>query len=139
MRTRAYRSEPAAAAARGGPRTGSADRAPAPDAAAAVDVVERLDAEGLLPAIVFIFSRAGCDAAVQQCLDAGCASTTPEERAEIRADRRGALRRACPTTDLDVLGYDEFLRRPRARASPRTTPGMLPAFKEVVEELFSRA
>ena len=27
-----------------------------------VDVVERLDAEGLLPAITFIFSRAGCDA-----------------------------------------------------------------------------
>src|SRR5215469_11370697 len=32
------------------------------------DVVFRLDASGLLPAITFIFSRAGCDAAVQQCL-----------------------------------------------------------------------
>src|SRR6478609_5714401 len=31
------------------------------------DVVERLDAMGLLPAIVFVFSRVGCDAAVTQC------------------------------------------------------------------------
>src|SRR5205814_3421949 len=35
------------------------------------DVVDRLDREGLLPAILFVFSRAGCDAAVQQCLHAG--------------------------------------------------------------------
>src|SRR5215469_1790633 len=47
------------------------------------DVIERLDAEGLLPAITFIFSRAGCDAAVQQCLAAGLRLTTPEESAEI--------------------------------------------------------
>ena len=41
-----------------------------------VDVVERLDAEGLLPAIMFIFSRKGCDAAVQQCLSANLRLTT---------------------------------------------------------------
>src|SRR5689334_25290599 len=35
------------------------------------EVIERLDAEGLLPAITFIFSRAACEAAVQQCLYAG--------------------------------------------------------------------
>ena len=29
-----------------------------------VEVIERLDREALLPAITFIFSRAGCDAAV---------------------------------------------------------------------------
>ena len=46
-------------------------------------MIERLDAEGLLPAITFIFSRAGCDAAVQQCLAAGLRLTTPEESAEI--------------------------------------------------------
>ena len=42
-------------------------------------------AQGLLPAIVFIFSRVGCDAAVQQCLNANLRLTTPEERDEIRA------------------------------------------------------
>src|SRR4029453_3542650 len=40
---------------------------------------------GLLPAILFIFSRAGADAAVQQCMQAGLRLTTPDERAEIRA------------------------------------------------------
>ena len=47
------------------------------------EVIDRLDRAGLLPAITFIFSRAGCDAAVQQCLDAGLRLTTPEEAAEI--------------------------------------------------------
>ena len=42
-----------------------------------VDVIERLDAAGLLPAITFIFSRTGCDAAVLQCLAAGLRLTTP--------------------------------------------------------------
>src|SRR5438034_3018572 len=45
------------------------------------DIVERLDREGLLPAILFIFSRAGCDAAVQQCMQAGLRLTTPGGRA----------------------------------------------------------
>ncbi|HEX7738313.1 MAG TPA: DEAD/DEAH box helicase, partial [Marmoricola sp.] len=49
------------------------------------EVVDRLDAAGLLPAIVFIFSRVGCDAAVQQCLNANLRLTTPEERDEIFA------------------------------------------------------
>ena len=34
------------------------------DTPSRVDVVERLDRAGLLPAIMFVFSRAGCDAAV---------------------------------------------------------------------------
>ena len=61
------------------------------------DVIDRLDREGLLPAIVFIFSRVGCDAAVTQCLDAGVRLTTPEERDEIYAFVEAALPRTCPT------------------------------------------
>ena len=61
------------------------------------DVIERLDAEGLLPAITFIFSRAGCDAAVQQCLAAGLRLTTPEEAGEIAEDRPRPGPRAWPT------------------------------------------
>ncbi len=48
-------------------------------------MVERLDAEGLLPAIMFIFSRKGCDAAVQQCLSTNLRLTNAAERDEIRA------------------------------------------------------
>src|SRR6476659_987957 len=49
------------------------------------DVVELLDRANLLPAIFFIFSRAGCDGAVQQLRRSGVRLTTHEERLEIRA------------------------------------------------------
>src|SRR5689334_16056692 len=65
----------------GNPRRGRSRRGPV---AYRSDIVDRLDREGLLPAILFIFSRAGCDAAVQQCLHAGLRLTTPDERTEIR-------------------------------------------------------
>ncbi|WP_327038178.1 DEAD/DEAH box helicase [Micromonospora maris] len=100
------------------------------------DIVERLDREGLLPAILFIFSRAGCDAAVQQCLAAGLRLTSPEERAEIRRVVESRVT-AIPGEDLSVLGYWEWLDGlERGLASHHA--GMLPAFKEVVEELFVR-
>jgi len=98
------------------------------------DVVERLDSDGLLPAILFIFSRAGCDAAVQQCLHAGLRLTEPEERSRIRhiVETRTA---AIPAEDLSVLGYWEWLNG-LERGLAAHHAGMLPAFKEVVEELF---
>jgi ATP-dependent RNA helicase HelY len=99
------------------------------------EVISRLDASGLLPAITFIFSRAGCDAAVAQCLAAGLRLTTPEEAAAIQqtAERRTA---DIPPEDLTVLGYGEWLDGLR-RGIAAHHAGMLPAFKEVVEELFS--
>jgi ATP-dependent RNA helicase HelY len=99
------------------------------------EVIERLDAEGLLPAITFIFSRAGCDAAVQQCLAAGLRLTTPEESAEIArvvAARTAGLADA----DLAVLGYADWLTGLR-RGIAAHHAGLLPTFKEVVEELFA--
>jgi ATP-dependent RNA helicase HelY len=100
------------------------------------DVIERLDRDGLLPAIVFIFSRAGCAAAVQQCVQAGLRLTAPDERAEIRAvvERRTSH---LPAEDLQVLGYWEWLDS-LERGLAAHHAGMLPAFKEVVEELFVR-
>jgi ATP-dependent RNA helicase HelY len=100
------------------------------------DVVERLDREGLLPAILFIFSRAGCDAAVQQCLHAGLRLTTPDERAEIRAVAE-ARTSEISAEDLQVLGYWEWLEG-LERGLAAHHAGMLPAFKEIVEELFVR-
>ena len=47
------------------------------------EIIEKLQRENLLPAITFIFSRMGCDAAVKQCLAAGIKLTNTEERAEI--------------------------------------------------------
>ena len=99
------------------------------------DVIARLDASGLLPAITFIFSRAGCNAAVEQCLAAGLRLTTPEEAEAIQrtAERRTA---DIPPEDLAVLGYGEWLDGLR-RGIAAHHAGMLPAFKEVVEELFA--
>ncbi|SDI13563.1 ATP-dependent RNA helicase HelY [Sinosporangium album] len=104
-----------------------------PDRAA---VIERLDAEGLLPAITFIFSRAGCDAAVMQCLYAGIRLTDEQERHEIRqiVDERTAH---LPDEDLAVLGFLEW-RDCLERGLAAHHAGMLPTFKEVVEELFTR-
>ena len=98
------------------------------------EVIGRLDAAGLLPAITFIFSRAGCDAAVRQCLDAGLRLTTPEEAEAITgiAERRTA---DIPESDLPVLGYGEWLTGLQ-RGIAAHHAGLLPSFKEVVEELF---
>ena len=100
------------------------------------EVVEQLDRAGLLPAIVFIFSRVGCDAAVQQCLNANLRLTSPAERDEIYAfvsERCSDL----PEEDLQVLGYHEFLDG-LTRGIAAHHAGMLPKFKECVEELFLR-
>ncbi|WP_035851358.1 DEAD/DEAH box helicase [Kitasatospora azatica] len=98
------------------------------------DVIDRLDAEGLLPAITFIFSRAGCEAAVQQVLHSGLRLNSESERLQVRTiveDRCAAI----PDEDLHVLGYYEWLDA-LERGVAAHHAGMLPRFKEVVEELF---
>ena len=97
---------PGGGSARGG-RSGGGGR-PFPRAAPRAAVIERLDRAGLLPAIVFIFSRAGCEAALQQVVNAGVRLTSPAEHARIRAvveERCAAL----PPQDLDVLGFWPWL------------------------------
>ncbi|MGV9314488.1 DEAD/DEAH box helicase [Streptomyces sp. NPDC003691] len=100
------------------------------------EVIERLDAEGLLPAITFIFSRAGCEAAVQQCLYAGLRLNDDTARLRVReiVEERTA---AIPSEDLNVLGYYEWLEG-LERGIATHHAGMLPTFKEVVEDLFVR-
>src|SRR5215217_1830617 len=73
-----------------------------------VDVLDRLDGAGLLPAIVFIFSRVGCDAAVEQCLRSGIKLTTPEERDEIFAFVEGECA-DLPDHARALRGYRDFL------------------------------
>ncbi|OBB82880.1 DEAD/DEAH box helicase [Mycobacterium colombiense] len=99
------------------------------------DVIASLDSEGLLPAITFVFSRAGCDAAVQQCLRSPLQLTTQEERAQIAEvieHRCGDLADA----DLGVLGYYEW-REGLLRGLAAHHAGMLPVFRHTVEELFT--
>ena len=100
-----------------------------------VETLELLVRNNLVPAIHFIFSRAGCDDAARSCLDAGLALTSPEDRVEVRriaSERLAAL----DSDDLDVLGYESFLRQLEAGIGAHHA-GMLPAMKEVVEACFT--
>jgi ATP-dependent RNA helicase HelY len=117
---------------RGGSRGQNRGRHQLPSRA---QVVERLDAAALLPAIVFIFSRVGCDAAVNQCLDADIRLTTPAEREEIHAFVEERCSRI-PDEDLHAVGYHDFLDG-LGRGVAAHHAGMLPTFKECVEELFA--
>jgi ATP-dependent RNA helicase HelY len=99
------------------------------------DVIGTLDREGLLPAITFVFSRVGCDAAVKQCLRSSLRLTSDEERVRIAEiiDRRTAdLNEA----DLVVLDYHEW-REALLRGLAAHHAGMLPTFRHTVEELFT--
>jgi ATP-dependent RNA helicase HelY len=68
------------------------------------DVVERLDADGLLPAIYFLFSRAGCDDAVEQILRSGLRLNGAAEGNSIRSQVLEATR-DIPDEDLAALGF----------------------------------
>ena len=99
------------------------------------DVIALLDQEGLLPAITFVFSRAGCDAAVKQCLRSPLRLTSDSERARIAEviDRRCA---DLDDADLVVLGYYEW-REGLLRGLAAHHAGLLPVFRHTVEELFT--
>lgn len=100
------------------------------------EIVEILEEEDLLPAIFFVFSRAGCEAGVKACQSYNVRLTTTEEKQEIRR----LAEEKCyniPEEDLSTLGYFEWLSG-LERGVAAHHAGMLPAFKEVVEELFLR-
>ncbi len=99
-------------------------------------VVYRLSQSKMLPAIYFIFSRAGCDAAVMHCRDDGLDLTTPEEKAVIEEQ---ALERAAwlPEEDLRVFGFGHFLDSLKLGLAAHHA-GLLPIFKEIVEDLFAQ-
>jgi len=100
------------------------------------EMVEQLDRAALLPAIVFIFSRVGCDAAVKQLLGSGLTLTRPEEQSEIAGVLASHLGGLDPA-DLKALDYPRFAEA-LIRGVAAHHAGMLPAFKGCVEECFVR-
>ena len=100
------------------------------------EVIEKLQRQALLPAITFIFSRAGCDAAVRECLSSGLRLTSPEERSEISAIA-AKFTKNLSHDDLEILGFRDWLSAlERGIASHHA--GLLPSFKLAVEECFQR-
>jgi ATP-dependent RNA helicase HelY len=100
-----------------------------------IETVDRLDDEGMLPAIYFIFSRAGCDQAVDACLAAGMRLTEPEERARITEIAERHLE-TLSDADLELLGYASWMAGLEAGFAAHHA-GMVPPMKEAVEEAFA--
>jgi len=98
------------------------------------DVIDLLSEQQMLPAIYFIFSRKGCNAAVASCMREGMVLTDGAERSHIREHARRRCEYLDPG-DLEVLGYAEWLEALAAGISAHHA-GLIPAFKETVEELF---
>jgi ATP-dependent RNA helicase HelY len=99
------------------------------------EVVQVLGDEGMLPAIYFVFSRAGCEQSVRWVAGSGVRLTTRSEEARIRefAEMRTAW---MDDDDLAALGFFEF-REALAAGVAAHHAGMVPVFKEAVEELFA--
>ncbi|HEY7584132.1 MAG TPA: DEAD/DEAH box helicase [Acidimicrobiia bacterium] len=99
------------------------------------EVIEHLAEAGLLPAIYFIFSRAGCDAAALRLLESGVRLTSADDRERIRLIAEEGTAHL-GDDDLDALEYDRWVSFLEAGIAPHHA-GMVPAFKETVEELFA--
>lgn len=100
------------------------------------EIVQSLGERNLLPAIFFIFSRIGCDDAVRQLVRSDVRLISRDDRATVRQ----LVEERCvdlPLEDLDALEFDNWLHG-LERGVAAHHAGMLPLFKEVVEELFQR-
>jgi ATP-dependent RNA helicase HelY len=98
------------------------------------EIVELLESNSMLPAIVFIFSRAQCEDAVHSCMRAGMVLTTVEEESQIRE----IVERHCEgltDDDRQALEYYDFVDDVASGISCHHA-GMIPMFKEAVEECF---
>lgn len=100
------------------------------------DTIELLQDANLLPAIFFIFSRKACDSAVKACQHANLNLTTKEDRSQIR-EIIEARTADIEEEDLETLGFYDWSRALELGVAAHHA-GMLPVFKEIVEELFLR-
>ncbi|MEB3184702.1 MAG: DEAD/DEAH box helicase [Cyanobacteriota bacterium] len=111
---------------RKGPKT---PRPPQPEAPALAFVVAQMAERDMLPAIYFIFSRRGCDRAVRDLGTMGLVN--PDEQARIRA-RLDRFAAASPEAVRE--GHAD----PLLRGIAAHHAGVLPAWKELIEELFQQ-
>ncbi len=98
------------------------------------ETVEELAKQELLPAIYFVFSRMGCEAAAQQ-VAAALTLTKPAQAEEIRRRAQSGTSHLSDD-DLAMLGYADWLSNLERGVAPHHA-GMVPAFKETVEDLFA--
>lgn len=100
------------------------------------EVLRILQGQNMLPAIIFIFSRAGCDGALHQCLRSKMVLTDEDEQ-RIIAEVIDTGVEGIPQEDLEVLRFSQW-RKALIRGFAAHHAGMLPAFRHIVEKLFVR-
>ncbi|MHB1488631.1 MAG: DEAD/DEAH box helicase, partial [Acidimicrobiales bacterium] len=98
------------------------------------EVIEALRPLNMLPAIYFIFSRAGCENALSQCLGDGLRLNDGSERQAVRALAEHHVD-CLSDADLEMLGYDQWISGLEAGLAAHHA-GMVPPFKEAVEAAF---
>ena len=98
-------------------------------------VVDELNFLGMLPGIYFIFSRNGCDQAVEQCIDAGLELTTDEEVTKIRRIVDEMVEGQLTQEDLKALQFSKF-RFALEEGFASHHAGMIALFRQIVERLF---
>ena len=100
------------------------------------EMIHALRGADLLPAIVFIFSRNGCDQAVRQCLWEGISLTTEEERQQIKRLVTAATAELS-REEKRALRLHEW-QRALERGIASHHAGLLPLCKSLVEQLFQQ-
>ena len=111
-------------------RGGKNAKPPQPEAPSMGFVVAQLLERQMVPAIVFLFSRRGCDKAVRDLLKA---SLLNEQEAAAIRQRLEAFARTSPEAVRDGVHAEALLRGVAAHHA-----GVLPAWKELIEELFQQ-
>ncbi len=99
------------------------------------ETCDLLRRRGLLPAIFFIFSRKGCDAAARTVVERGLRLTSSEESDRINEYALTATSHL-DVADLDVLGFASWIEM-LSHGVATHHAGMVPVMKEVVEHLFA--
>ncbi len=98
-------------------------------------VVDELNYLDMLPGIYFIFSRNGCDQAVEQCINAGLELTTEDEMRRIRAIVDEMVAGQLSQEDLKALQFSRF-RFALEEGFASHHAGMVALFRQIVERLF---
>lgn len=98
-------------------------------------VVDELNFLDMLPGIYFIFSRNGCDQAVDQCINAGLELTTSDEVQQIRRIVDEMVEGQLSQEDLKALHFSQFRFALEEGFAPHHA-GMVALFRQIVERLF---
>jgi superfamily II RNA helicase len=98
-------------------------------------LIEALEARGWLPTIYFIFSRVGCERAMQDVLTEGKSLLAPPQQREVDT-AIGDLVRESPTVAESVLNQSAFEALRLGIGVHHA--GILPSVKRLIEVLFER-